>query len=250
MARTGADVRALVEIMAGPDAGDALSAPVPIREIGRNELHGLRIGLLESDALGSATSETFHAVQRTAKLLSENHFVVEPFPLAGLDQALELWWFFFGNVINHLVRGEIAGRESAISPMLREYLSVSTPTAPITFEQFLKACTDRDLLRAQILRQLADVPILLSPVCANTAFRHGEGNWQPGTGYRDNMRHSQWLNLLGFAGISVPMGTSADGLPIGVQLVGRSHEEELLLAVAESLEQSRGPWQPPPISVI
>jgi Asp-tRNA(Asn)/Glu-tRNA(Gln) amidotransferase A subunit family amidase len=35
------------------------------------------------------------------------------------------------------------------------------------------------------------------------------------------------------------------GLPIGVQIIGRPFEEELLLAVAEALEQSRGPWQPP-----
>jgi Asp-tRNA(Asn)/Glu-tRNA(Gln) amidotransferase A subunit family amidase len=250
MARTVADVRALFEVMAGPDAGDALSTPVPIRKIAENELRGLRIGLLESDALGSTTPEILRAVQQAAKLLSENHFVVEPFSLAGLDQALELWWFFFGNVINHLIRGEIAGRESTIGPMLREYLSVSIPETPVTFDRLLKACTDRDLLRAQILRQLTDVPILLSPVSASPAFLHGEGNWQPGTGYRDTMRHSQWLNLLGFPGISVPMGTSADGLPIGVQLIGRPYGEELLFAVAESLEQSRGPWQPPPISII
>jgi Asp-tRNA(Asn)/Glu-tRNA(Gln) amidotransferase A subunit family amidase len=250
MGRTIADVRALFEVMAGPDAGDALSAPVSTRGVAENELHGLRIGLLESNALGSATPEIFHAVRRAAKLLSESHFVVEPFSLVGLDQALELWWFFFGNVINHLVRTEIAGQESAISPMLREYLSVSTPETPITFDQFLKACIDRDLLRSQVLRQLTNVPILLSPVSANSAFPHGGGNWQANTGYRDTMRYSQWLNLLGFPVISIPMGTSLDGLPIGVQLIGRPHEEELLLAVAESLEQNRGPWQPPPISII
>jgi Asp-tRNA(Asn)/Glu-tRNA(Gln) amidotransferase A subunit family amidase len=59
------------------------------------------------------------------------------------------------------------------------------------------------------------------------------------------MGHSQWLNLTGFPGISVPLGMSTDGLPIGVQLIGRPHEEELLLAVAESLESARGPWQSP-----
>jgi Asp-tRNA(Asn)/Glu-tRNA(Gln) amidotransferase A subunit family amidase len=61
------------------------------------------------------------------------------------------------------------------------------------------------------------------------------------------MRHSQWLNLAGFPGVSVPLGFSPEGLPIGVQVIGRPHEEELVLAVAEAIEQSRGPWQSPPL---
>ncbi len=67
------------------------------------------------------------------------------------------------------------------------------------------------------------------------------------SGYRETMRHAQWLNLAGLPGLSVPISISSHGLPIGVQLVGRPLEEELLLAIAESLELSRGPWQPPPL---
>ncbi|MGB7469753.1 MAG: amidase, partial [Candidatus Acidiferrum sp.] len=63
MARTIADVRALFEAMAGPDAGDALSAPVPLREVQEKEIRGLRIGILESDALGAATPESVAAVE-------------------------------------------------------------------------------------------------------------------------------------------------------------------------------------------
>ncbi len=64
------------------------------------------------------------------------------------------------------------------------------------------------------------------------------------------MRHSQWLNLAGLPGLIIPISTSSDGLPIGVQLIGRPFSEELLLSIAESLELARGPWQPPgtPIS--
>jgi Asp-tRNA(Asn)/Glu-tRNA(Gln) amidotransferase A subunit family amidase len=247
MARTVADVRALFEVLAGPDPGDAHSAPVPLRPIKPTELRGLRIGILESDALGSTTPETRSAVQRAATLLSHNNFVVEPFSLPALDEALDLWWFFFGNIIGHLIRHSLARRENEISPMLREYLSASLPETPITLDHLLKSCAERDQLRAKILRQLQDVPILLSPVSSAAAFRHGQGSWQTHTGYRDTMRHSQWLNLTGFPGFSLPLVTSAGGLPIGVQLIGRPHEEELLLAVAESLESARGPWQPPPL---
>jgi Asp-tRNA(Asn)/Glu-tRNA(Gln) amidotransferase A subunit family amidase len=87
----------------------------------------------------------------------------------------------------------------------------------------------------------------LSPVCAAPAFRHGEGNWKPSTGYRDSMRHSQWLNLAGFPGVTVPMTKNAQGLPVGVQLIGRPFEDELLLEVAQQLENARDPWQAPAI---
>jgi Asp-tRNA(Asn)/Glu-tRNA(Gln) amidotransferase A subunit family amidase len=250
MARTIADVRSLLEVMAGPDAGDALSAPVPLRAYREGELRGLRIGILESDALGIATAETRAAVERAAKSLGERGFTVEPFRLDGLDRALDLWWFFFGPVIGDLIRHSVAGHEDQLSPMLREYLSSATSGNSIALDKFMKACADRDLLRAEILRQMQDTPVLLSPVSASPAFRHGQGNYLPGTGYRDTMRFSQWLNLIGFPGASVPVGVSNEGLPIGVQVIGRPFEDELVLAVAEAIEQARGPWLAPPIGVV
>jgi amidase len=247
MARTIADVRSLFEVMAGPDPGDALSAPVSPRRHNESNLRGVRLGILESDALGLATRESRAAVERAARSLSEKGCSVEPFRLAGLDRALELWWFFFGTVIGNLLQHSVAGHETQTSPMLLEYLSRAATTDSISLDRFLKACSDRDLLRAEILRQLRDVPILLSPVSSNPAFHHGEGNYAPGTGYRDTMRFSQWLNLSGFPGASVPVGHSNEGLPIGVQVIGRPFEDELVLSVAEAIEASRGPWQPPPL---
>ena len=247
MARTIADVRLLFEVMAGPDAGDALSAPVPMRTYRETELRGTRIGILESEDLGVATPETRAAVEQAAKSLGECGFSVEPFRLNGLDRAVDLWWFFFGPVIGNLLQHAIAGQENQISPMLREYLSCANSGNPITLEQFMKACAERDLLRAEILRQMKDTPILLSPVSTGPAFGHGQGNYLPGKGYRDSMRFSQWLNLTGFPGASVPVGHSNDGLPIGVQIIGRPFEDELVLAIAEAIEQSRGPWQAPPL---
>jgi len=246
MARTIADVRALFEVMAGPDAGDAHSAPVPISAYSEKDMRGMRIGILENPALGDATAETRGAVDRAAKLISDRGFSIEPLELSGIDRALELWWFFFGPVIAHLLNTNLADHKSQFSPMLREYLSTATSSVPVSLGQFIQACAERDLLREKILRQMDRVPILLSPVSSAPAFRHGEGNYQPGTSYRDTMRFSQWLNLTGFPGASVPISLSNEGLPIGVQIIGRPFEDELVLTVAESLEQSRGPWQSPP----
>jgi Asp-tRNA(Asn)/Glu-tRNA(Gln) amidotransferase A subunit family amidase len=247
MARTIADVRSLFEVMAGPDPGDAHSSPVPLRTYKESDLRALRIGILESPTLGTTTQETHAAVQRAAKLLADQGFTVEPFHLDGLDRALELWWFFFGPVIGHLLSKAVAGHEAQISPMLRDYLSLATSGSPVTLDSFIEACAERDLLRAKILRQMNDVPILLSPVSSAPAFLHGAGNYRPGTGYLDTMRHSQWLNLTGFPGASVPLALSNEGLPIGVQIIGRPFEDELVLSVAEALEAARGKWQPPPL---
>jgi Asp-tRNA(Asn)/Glu-tRNA(Gln) amidotransferase A subunit family amidase len=247
MARSAADVRALFAVMAGADPGDALSAPVPVRTIAPPELRGLRAGILESAALGTAGPETLAVVERAGKLLEEQGFHVERFPLQKLDRALELWWFFFGPVIGKLLMEGTKGQEELWSPMLREYLGVVAKEPVVTLESFMESCTERDLVRDDILRQMGGVGLLLSPVSSAPAFRHGAGNYQGRNAhnYRDTMRFCQWMNLTGFPGMSVPLGQSPEGLPINVQLIGRPYEEEILVNVAEKLEQGRGTWKGP-----
>jgi Asp-tRNA(Asn)/Glu-tRNA(Gln) amidotransferase A subunit family amidase len=249
MARTVTDVRALFEVMAGPDEGDALSAPVPVRAVSEENIKKLRIGILESDALGRATPETIAAVERAAILLREQGFTVETKRLTGLDRAIELWWYFFGPVVADLIRQGAVGHEEDMSPMLREFVALAMAEANLTYDVFLNACAERDKIRTEILRQMDKVAILLSPVSSGPAFRHGEGTWRSGAkeNYRDTMRYSQWLNLAGFPGAVVPIGTSPEGLPIGVQVIGRPYEEEAILTVGEAIERGRGPWKAPNI---
>ncbi|MGC2802967.1 MAG: amidase family protein, partial [Candidatus Acidiferrum sp.] len=213
------------------------------------DIHGLRIGILETDELGRATPETAAAVERAAKILNEQGFPVETKRINGLGRAIELWWYFFGPVIADLIKIGTMGQETLFSPMLREYIALATAATTLTYDGFLRACAQRDSIRAEILQQMKEAAILLSPVSARPAFRHGEGNWRSGEkeNYRDTMRYSQWLNLAGFPGVAVPMGKSSEGLPIGVQVIGRPYEEEIVLAVAEMIERGRGPLQAPNI---
>ena len=250
MGRTVGDLRVLFEVLRGPDAGDALTSPVHTFDDTLLRRKKVRIGVLEDDGLGSVTPETQLAVRQAAQLLAYQGFILEPFRLNNLGRVLELWWFFFGTVVSELFQGEIRGRQALLSPIFRDYLGAaqsSTHEPPMTMECFVEMCKMRDLERSRILGAMCDTPVLLSPVCTAPAFRHGEGNWNPRTGYRDTMRHSQWLNLAGFPGISVPMGQSPEGLPIGVQLIGRPFEDEFVLAVAEELESARGAWLSPPV---
>ena len=246
MARTIGDLRILFDLMCGPDAGDAITAPVPVREATRSNAK-LRIGILEGDALGRVTPETQTAVRQAAQHLAFAGFELEPFKLNNLERVLELWWFFFGAVVGELLQGEIRGREGLLSAVFCDYLDAARPAGSkaLTMLQFMGMCAARDRERERILHALRDVPILLSAVSVQPAFRHGEGSFKPGSGYRDTMRHSQWLNLVGFPSVTVPMAKSADGLPIGVQIVGRPFEDELVLAVAERMEEARGFWEGP-----
>jgi len=261
MARTIGDVRVLFEVLCGPDAGDAVSVPVkPNRQEAGEEKtrplkraaigwcnEKLRIGILEGDALGRVTPETQMAVRRAAQHLAYAGFELEPFRLGDLEHVLELWWFFFGTVVGELFQGEIRGREELLSPIFRDYLQAARPAGsePMTMLQFVGNCAARDRERERILEEMREVPILLSPVSLGPAFRHGEGGYTNGVRYRDAMRHSQWLNLVGFPGVTVSMGQSTEGLPIGVQIIGRPFEDELVLDVAERLEEVRGPWEGP-----
>jgi Asp-tRNA(Asn)/Glu-tRNA(Gln) amidotransferase A subunit family amidase len=251
MARTIGDLRILFEAIEGPDSGDALSSPAPTASLPKS-LQALRIGILEGDGLGRVTPETQLAVRKAAQLLAHLGFELEPIRLGNLERVLELWWFFFGTVVGELFAGEIRGREELLSPIFREYLAAARPkgSEPVSMLQFVDMCAARDRERQRILEAMGEIRLLLSPVSAAPAFRHGAGSYQPGRGYRDTMRHSQWLNLAGFPGVVVPMGpeeTSPEGLPIGVQIIGRPYEDELALAVAEELETARGDWVAPVI---
>jgi Asp-tRNA(Asn)/Glu-tRNA(Gln) amidotransferase A subunit family amidase len=249
MARTVADVRALFEVLRGPDPGDPLSAAIaPPPSLSGKSVNSLRIGILETSALGLFTPETDTAVQNAATALTKRGFHLEPIELRELPQALDRWWFFFGPTVAHLFRATIsAANESQLSPQFREYLAAAEADPQPTLDHLINSCAARDRIRASILRQMADVPILLSPVSSAPAFRHGAGTWFGPSGYRETMRAAQWLNLVGFPAISVPAAFSSEGLPIGIQLIGRPNEEELLLEVAAIFEEERGALPSPKI---
>jgi hypothetical protein len=118
-----------------------------------------------------------------------------------------------------------------------------------TGESLLATWLGRDELREKVLLQMREHPVLICPTAAIPAFHHGEREWQvegKTVKYLDAWSYCEWFNLLGFPAVVVPMGRSAEGLPIGVQIVGRPWEEEVVLAIAAILETECGPWQGSP----
>jgi len=250
MARTVGDVRALFEVMQGPDDGDTCAAPVPLRWPSAAEIEKLRVGYFEDDGRTPVTSETRAAVRTAAEALQGVGFQVEPFRPEGLEEARGLWRKFFVTAGGMLIRPMFHGREGELSPILKQFLEWSGAESPLTCEELLKAWIARDMLRAKFLTQMRQYPILLCPAAAIPAFRHGERSWTiegKTVEYLDAWSYTEWFNLLGNPAAVVPVGHSAEGLPIGVQIVGRPWEEEQVLTVAAALERECGAWKIPPI---
>jgi Asp-tRNA(Asn)/Glu-tRNA(Gln) amidotransferase A subunit family amidase len=255
MARAIRDLKVLLEVMQGPDLGDPSAAPIPIRwpqwsltgEDARRSPARPRIGYFEDDGRTPVTPETRAAVRAAAEALRSAGFEVQSFLPDGLDKARELWWQFFGVAGAMLLGPLVRGRESELSPILKEFNSWVTTEPPHTGPSLLNTWIQRDLVRTQVFEQMNRFPVLLCPVASVPAFRHGERSWEiegKEVKYLDAWSYCEWFNLLGVPGVVVPISKSSDGLPIGVQLVVRPWEEELVLSVAEVLERVRGPWQP------
>jgi Asp-tRNA(Asn)/Glu-tRNA(Gln) amidotransferase A subunit family amidase len=247
LARTVADLQLLFEAIAGPDKGDACAAPVPLRRLSDAEVRKIRIGYFEDDGRTPVTPETRAAVRTAAEVLKQQGFEVEPFRPEGLERARQLLWLFFGFGARTLLGQEFEGRASNQVPALMEY-ALQAPL--LTAEELLNAWMERDQLVIGLAEQMEKFPVLLCPVCAVPAFRHGERAWTingQSVSYLDAMSYTPWFNLMGNPGVVVPVGRSPEGLPIGVQVVARLHEEEVALAVAAQIEQAGGGWQAPPL---
>ena len=248
MARTVADLKVLFEVMQGPDIGDPSAAPVPVRWPSHAELKGIRIGYFEDDGRTPVTADTRAAVRTAAEALTRAGFQVEPFRPDGLELARQLWWKFFGIAGGMLLGPMTRGHEAELSPILKQFLSWVEAEPSHTGESLLDAWIQRDAIRMQVFAQMRDYPVLLCPVAAIPAFKHGERRWQidgKTVEYLDAWSYTEWFNLLGTPAAVVPVGQSPEGLPIGVQISARPWEEELVLSVAAELETQCGVWRAP-----
>jgi len=258
MARTVADLKILFEVMQGPDTGDPSAAPVSLRWPEFSNAHVApdvhvvnrpRIGYFEDDGRTPVTSETHDAVKKAAAILRSAGFEVEPFRPEGLEKARELWWKFFGVAGGMLLGPMTEGRESELSPILKQFNGWVAADRTHTGQTLLDTWIESDLVRVQIFEQMKNFPVLLCPVAAIPAFGHGERRWQidgQNVEYLDAWSYCEWFNLLGMPAATVPVSQSAEGLPIGVQIAARPWEEELVLSISELLEEGSGVKRHPP----
>jgi amidase len=239
MARSVADVRLLFEALAGYDDRDALSAPVPLNA--QPKLDGLRIGVMEQfyDVPVQAAVRT--AVREAAKVLDGLGFAVDAFLPGGIERAPNLWSFFFSELPARAMRERIAGREAEAHWTYTEGLERALERPPASGWQVMESLAARDAMRRRLLEQMRKVPILLLPVSSIVAFRHRERRFETETkpiGLFQAMMPMTAFNLLGLPALAVPFGITPEGLPVGVQLVARPWEEEVLLELGARLSQA------------
>ena len=250
MARTVADLKILFEVMQGPDDGDTCAAPVPLRWPSVDEVKRLKIGYFEDDGRTPVTPEIRAAVRTAAEALAGAGFQVEPFRPDGLEEARILWKKFFVKMGGMLIGPMFTGREHDQNPILKQFLEWSAAEPSLSGTGVLDAWIRRDAVRAAFLAQMRQYPILLCPPAAIPAFRHGERSWKiegKMVHYLDAWSYTEWFNLLGNPAAVIPVSHSNEGLPIGVQIIGRPWEEERVLSIAAALENECYAWRIPPI---
>jgi amidase len=246
MARTAQDLRLLFSVLAGYDPQDPLSAPVPLRE---TPLEGLRIGVWEQFYDVPVDPEIVAAVQAAAARLAELRFAVEPFEPRGMERSPNVWAALFNHWPMLATRRMVEGREADLHWTLLEALTPRQPSA----EDVLVQLAARDRMRAALVRQMETVRVLLMPVCSITAFQHRQRNWEiagRSIGLFQAMMPAVLANVLGLPAVTIPIARSQAGLPIGIQLVGRPYDDELLLELAVRLEEAgSGAGDPLPVTI-
>jgi Asp-tRNA(Asn)/Glu-tRNA(Gln) amidotransferase A subunit family amidase len=250
MARSAEDLRTMFEVTAGYEPFDPLSAPVRTRKRDRDDIKKLRIGYFEDDGETPVTRETAAAVRSAAEALRSDGFEVVPFRPTRIRDARANWWVFFVLGGATVLEPLFDSCPADMSEGLREFIATAKASVPLTRDLLLHAWFDRDQIRLDIIREMEDFPILLSPVCAIPAFKHGERRWEIGgkdVDYLQTMCYSQWLNATGLPGVAVPVVRLPENLPIGVQVIARPYEDEAALEIAKVLENSFG-WMKPDLA--
>jgi Asp-tRNA(Asn)/Glu-tRNA(Gln) amidotransferase A subunit family amidase len=250
MARYISDVQKLFEVTGGPDSGDPASAPVPLKRWSEQEIRKLGVAYFVDDEVTPVTPETAAAVRTAADALGKQGFKVTEWRPQNLDRVWQLWRNLFGRAGQMSFAPTIGNREAELSPILRAFRAMVAEAPPLTAQDLLNTLLARDVLRGKLLEKMEEFPILLCPVCAIPAFRHGEREWMvPGrkVEYLKAMSYSQWFNLLGNPAAAVPVSRSPEDLPIAVQIVGRPWEDEAVLGVAAVIENACGGFRRPPI---
>jgi amidase len=239
IARTAEDLRLLFSVLAGYDAEDPFSTPAPLVE---ESSRPLRVGVWPKFYNVPVDAEIVQAIDRAGRLGVALGWTVEAFEPRGLERAPNLWaaLFQWPALATHKLTQD--GEEER-HWTLREAMTAAPP--PPSAEELLVTLAARDRMRAALIRQMESLDALLMPVASIAAFRHRERKWTVGgqtIGLFQAMMPAVVANVLGLPAVTFPMAVSIEGLPLGVQLMGRPYEDERLLEAAVRLEEARGPW--------
>jgi aspartyl-tRNA(Asn)/glutamyl-tRNA(Gln) amidotransferase subunit A len=231
--RTVRDAALALSVLEGPDGADWYATPLPVPASEAK----LRIGWTEEPALGPVDPEIATAVALAAEALADTGAEVtraEPAGLAEVDAnalTLALYGAESGAYFDRLV-GE---RGDLLHPAIRKRLE----SAVVALDEYVAAEAAVERLRRDLVSFFRHYDVLLCPTSPVIAPRHEADEIEiGGLRYppRAMMRATIPFNLTGSPALTVPFARSAEGLPVGVQLVGRRFEDETVLRAGLILE--------------
>jgi amidase len=214
-------------------------------------LRGVRVAWYSYDGGAPVTDETRAAILAAANALSDAGFEVNEETPPGVSQGARLWIELFSRAASEQLREFYQGREDEAGPLVSTLLHNSKSANDLESkisqaERVAAAVLERERLREELLRWMKTTPLILAPVGSTPAFEHGARRVAVKGESISVFRafsYSQTFNVFGLPSVVVPVGRSKEGLPIGVQIVGRPAEEKKVLAAARIVEEAFGGWQ-------
>jgi amidase len=205
------------------------------------DLRGVHATWYTDDTVAPVSSETAQAVENAAQALSNAGLITRSARPPGVEHGHDLWLRLFSRASVVMLRNVYAGNESKGGDFVRWRLATADDAAAPTLDEYIQSWLERDRLRGELLRWMEDTPIIIAPVGATPALPHDTHKVSVNGKTISTFRafsYAQTFNVFDLPVAVVPAGASADGLPIGVQVIGRPFQEEMVLAAAEIIHES------------
>lgn len=254
------DAATLLQVIAGADERDSTNVPEPVPNYAAalsGGVKGLRIGLPREYQVEGLDPEVKAATDAAVKQLEALGAEVREISLPHTEYAVATYYIVataeassnlarfegvrygarFGGAspeeMNRKTRGAGFGEEVKRRIILGTYVLSSG----YYDAYYLRAQKVRTLIRQDFLKAFEEVDLIASPTTPTPAFKIGEKSGDPLQMYLSDI-YTISCNLAGLCGISVPCGFSGDGLPMGLQLLGKPFGESDLLRAAYAYEQA------------
>lgn len=246
MARTVRDAAALLDVFAGPDPRDPQSLPAhggSFLDACERPVKGLRVAFSATPGYGVVSDEVRGTCESTARALTDHGCIVEEISLGLPPAILDV---YLGVVLPRLVaqfdRDLPAGYAASFDPTIQFMIQQAQA---MSARDVVSAIYGASAMSELINRSFERFDLLLLPTMATPAIP--AGLFAPADIDGVPVAHPlSWVftlpfNIAGNPAANVPAGFSQNGLPIGLQIVGRRFDENTVLAASARLEESR-PW--------
>ena len=250
MASTVRDIALSLSVLSGVDGRDHYAVPLPPPEV--TDLGGplpkLRVGWCADGPFAPVSSEVRETVEKAASSFEELGCRVEPVALQSWEELRpqETSGVIITAEGAHYLGPIVAGREDQLAPSMRRRLQLPSPT----LREYVEVISRLEAFRRTTLHYFSDHDLLLCPTGPVPAHPHDSTDLAVGDQIvpgRNALSATIPANLTGSPAISVPFGWSQEGLPIGVQLIGRHFDEATVLRAASALEALSAVNRPRPL---